>query len=112
MYDIPGRSAITGFTYYGEAKYTFTPRFFVAARAERNKYPFIRPTTTVWIARLTDFADGEVGAGYRLGASTLVKLSLRGDRWWVGEGAGYRGTGGHAVALQISHAFDVMNWVR
>ena len=111
-YDIPGRSAITGFTYYGEAKYTFTPRFFLAARAERNKYPFIRPTTTAWIARLTDFADGEVGAGYRLGASTLVKLSLRGDRWWVGAGSGYRGTGGHAVALQISHAFDVMNWVR
>ena len=115
-YDIPS-GAITGFTYYGEAKYTLTPRFFLAGRLERNKYPFIRPTTATaastatWTARLTDFVDGEFGGGYRLSASTLIKTSVRGDRWWVRATApGFRGQGGHAVALQVSQAFDVMDW--
>jgi hypothetical protein len=110
-YDIPGRTAIAGVTYYGEAKYTLTPRFFLATRIERNDYPFIRPSTTVWVARLVDFADAEVGGGYRLGASTLLKVSVRADRWWVPPNSGFRGTGGHAVAMQFSQAFDVMNWV-
>jgi hypothetical protein len=112
-YDLAGRSAITGFTYYGEAKYTFTPRFFVATRLERNKYPFIHPTATIpWTARLVDFVDGEFGIGYRLTSSTIVKTSVRGDRWWVRPGTtGYRGEGGHAFAVQFSQAFDVMNWV-
>ena len=106
-YDVPGRAnAISGFTYYGEAKYTFTPRFFLAARGERNKYPFIRPTSTAnWVANLTDFVDGEVGGGYRLTTSTLLKLSVRGDRWWV-----RARQGGHAVAFQVSQAFDVLDW--
>jgi hypothetical protein len=115
-YDIPS-GAITGFTYYGEAKYTLTPRFFIAARAERNKYPFIRPTTATgaaaatWTARLTDFVDGEFGGGYRLSPTTLIKASVRGDRWWVRNTApGFLGQGGHAVALQVSQAFDVVDW--
>ncbi len=98
-------------TYYGEVKYTFTPRFFLAARVERNDYPFIRPSATVWVARLTDFVDGEFGGGYRLGASTLFKVSVRGDRWWVRPGTGFRGTGGHAIAMQFSQAFDAMDWL-
>ncbi len=109
-YDVPGRaSPITGFTYYGEAKYTLSPRFYVAARVERNKYPFIRRTTTAWIARLTDFVDGEAGVGVRLTSTTLLKGSYLADRWWVGPGApGFRGQGGHAFAIQLSQAFDVM----
>jgi hypothetical protein len=112
-YDVPGRArAVSGFTYYGEAKYTFSPRFFLASRAERNKYPFIRPTTSAnWVANLTDFVDGEVGGGYRLTPSTLLKASVRADRWWVRSGAtGFRGTGGHAIAIQLSQAFDVLDW--
>lgn len=112
-YDVPGRGSITGFTYYGEAKYTLTPRFFVAARAERNKYPFIRETATTgaYTARLTDFVDGEIGGGYRVSTSTLIKASVRGDRWWVRPGAGFRGLGGHAIAIQVSQAFDAMSWI-
>src|SRR5262249_12665518 len=87
-YAVPGRATpIMGFSYYGEAKYTFTPRFFLAARAERNKYPFIRANATAWTSRLTDFVDGELGAGYRLTSKTLLKTSVRGDRWWVAPGA-------------------------
>jgi hypothetical protein len=112
-YDLARRSAIVGFTYYGEAKYTLTPRFFVATRVERNKYPFIHPTPTApWTARLVDFVDGEFGLGYRVTSSTILKTSLRGDRWWLNAGtSGYRGVGGHAFAMQLSQAFDVMNWV-
>jgi hypothetical protein len=107
-FDVPGRDAITGYTYYGEAKYTFTPRFYLAARAERNVYPFIRPATTDWIARRIDFVNGEVGAGYRVMATTLLKLSFRGDRWWVPENAaGFLGQGGPAVALQVSQSMDL-----
>jgi hypothetical protein len=109
-FDVPGRqSPITGFTYYGEAKYTLSPRFYVAARVERNKYPFIRRTTTAWVSRLTDFVDGEAGVGVRLTTSTLLKGSYLADRWWVAPTAtGFRGQGGHAIAIQLSQAFDVM----
>jgi hypothetical protein len=112
-YDLPDRtSAATGVTYYGEVKYTFTPRFFLATRVERNRYPFIRPTAgSAWIANITDFVDGEFGAGYRASASTVLKVSLRGDRWWVRPGAsGFRGLGGHAIAVQWSQAFDALSW--
>jgi hypothetical protein len=111
-YDVPGRpTPLFGYNYYGEAKYTFSPRFFVAGRAERNKYPFIRANPTSWVARLTDFVNGEAGVGYRFSASTLVKASVRGDRWWVAQNAaGFRGQGGAAVALQLSQSFDAMSW--
>ena len=111
-YDIPDHGSITGYTYYGEVKYTFTPRFFLAVRAERNKYPFIRASTTAggsYSDRLTDFVDGEFGGGYRITRNTLIKASVRGDRWWVKPGTGFRGEGGHALAIQISQAFDVMD---
>jgi hypothetical protein len=112
-YDVPGHAgSLAGFSYYGEAKYTLTPRFFVAARAERNKYPFIRLFGTTWTGRLTDFEDGEVGVGYRLAASTLLKTSIRADRWWIAYGTpGFRGDGGYAFAVQVSQAFDVMKWI-
>ncbi|HTE45444.1 MAG TPA: hypothetical protein VK636_09395 [Gemmatimonadaceae bacterium] len=111
-YDVPGTvKPISGSTYYGEIKYTLTPRFFVAVRSERNDYPSIRPTGTAWTARLTDFADGEVGGGFRLTPSTLVKASVRADRYWFRYGVtGFPGTGGHAIALQLSQAFDVVSW--
>jgi hypothetical protein len=108
-FDVPGRATpITGFTYYGEAKYTLSPRFYVAARVERNNYPFIRRTTTAWVSRLTDFVDGEAGIGVRVTSSTLLKGSYLADRWWVPPSGGFRGQGGHAIALQLSQAFDVM----
>ena len=112
-YEVPGRANITGFTYYGEAKYTFTPRFYLAGRAERNDYPSIRPTTTGFAARLWDFVDGELGAGFRASQSTLLKASVRGDRWWSlrDNQPGFRGRGGYAIALQLSQSFDVTSWL-
>jgi hypothetical protein len=111
-YDVPGRaSPVWGYNYYGEAKYTFTPRLFAAGRAERNNYPFVRANATGFNARVTDFVNGEAGVGYRFAKGTLVKASVRSDRWWVAEGAqGFRGRGGTAVAMQWSQAFDVSGW--
>jgi hypothetical protein len=113
-YDVPGRAtSIVGWTYYGEAKYTLSPRWFVAARLERNDYPFIRAfgTNTTWTARLTDFVDGEAGVGYRLSAGTLLKTSIRVDRWWVSaSSSGFKGQGGPAFAMQVSQTFDVLGW--
>jgi hypothetical protein len=113
-YDVPTHGSITGFTYYGEVKYTFTPRFFLATRAERNDYPFIRASTLAggtYADRLTDFVDGEFGGGYRVSTSTLLKASVRGDRWWVKPGGGFKGQGGYAFALQISQAFDLTDLI-
>lgn len=112
-YQVPGRADITGFTYYGEAKYTFTPRFFMAARAERNNYPSIRVTTTGFTSRLWDFVDGEIGGGFRASQSTVLKASVRGDRWWGlrDNQPGFLGRGGYAIALQLSQAFDLTSWM-
>jgi hypothetical protein len=110
-YDVPGRAtSIVGWTYYGEAKYTLNPRWFVAARVERNDYPFIRGLATAWASRLTDFVDGEAGVGYRFSTATLFKTSIRADRWWVPTTAAYRGKGGPAFAMQLSQSFDVVSW--
>jgi hypothetical protein len=108
-YDVPGRAgAIMGYTYYGEVKYTFTPRFYVATRVERNAYPFIRSSAGNWTARRVDFVNGELGVGYRAAAATLLKLSVRGDRWWVADNAsGFLGRGGPAVVFQVSQSIDV-----
>ena len=101
---------VTGFAYFVEAKYTFTPRFFIAGRLERNDYPFVRPVSpTFWVARKTDFHNEEVGLGYRFGASTLLKASYRQDLWHVDAGnAAFVRPGGRAVALQLSQRFDIL----
>lgn len=109
-YQIPGRpGSVVGFTYYGEGRYALTPRLFVAARVERNDYPFIRffPTTGTWSSRLTDFVDGEIGGGYRLTSSTILKVSWRGDRWWRHPTP----PDGQAFATQLSQTFDVLDWL-
>ena len=69
-------SALVGWTYYGETRYTITPRLFVAARVERNDYPFIRAGNgTGWLAKLTDFVDGETG--FLFHASDEFEAKLR-----------------------------------
>ena len=112
-YDVPRRAEpVEGFAYYVEAKYTFAPRFFVAARLERNDYPFIQPVSpTFWVARKTDFHNEELGLGYRIGAGTLVKVAYRQDLWHIDSGnAPFVRPGGSAFAIQLSQRFDVLSW--
>ena len=111
-YDVPGRAdPIVGWTYYGEAKYTLTPRLFVATRLERNDYPFIRAFGSTWASRLTDFVDGELGVRVpAVGGDAAQDVGA--CRSLVG-GAGrerVQGQGGPAFAMQVSQSFDLTGW--
>ncbi|MEO7457176.1 MAG: hypothetical protein ABIY52_13010 [Gemmatimonadaceae bacterium] len=107
-YDVPGRAtAINGLSFYVEPKYTFTPRFYAAARYERNDYPFISPlNSTIWIANGVIVQDVELGAGYRPTARTLLKLSGRKDHWTPNANPNVPKDNGYAVALQWSQTWD------
>lgn len=110
-YDVPGRAApVRGTAGYVEARWTFTPRLYVAARAERNLYPFIQPLDDVleWVATSTDLRDVEAGIGFRPSAGRLVKLTWRRDNWVVDDGLRELLPNGYAVAMQFSQSFDVL----
>lgn len=105
-----GMRGVDGLTYYGEAKYTLSPRVFVAARAERNEYAFVVPVANdPWIASATNMYNGEFGGGYRIGPETLLKASIRADRWDVAPALRDRLRNGAAFALQLSRGFDVFS---
>ena len=111
-YDVPTIGNSSGTTGYAEAKYTLAPRWFVAARAEVNDYPFIASFAPgVWTASRTDLNDYETGVGYRVGLSTLLKVSYRWDKWDVTpQNYTFVRPGGKAIAVQVSQAFDVLDW--
>ena len=113
-YDVPGRgTAIDGISFYVEPKYTFTPRFFMAARVERNDYPFIAPVTpTFWVANRVILSDAEVGGGFRATASTLLKLSLRMDHWTPNSNPQAPHDNGYAIVAQWSQQVDVVELAR
>jgi hypothetical protein len=108
-----GADPIDGVAYYGEFKYTWTPRFFTALRLEQNDYPFIMPISPdFWVARKANFYDGEIGVGYRLGAGTLVKLGYRRDVWTVDEDIRPFLPDGYSFSTQISQTFDLDGLMR
>lgn len=110
-YEVPGqRATVHGLTYYGEAKYTLAPRVFVAGRIERNDYAFIQPmSATGWVASPTDMYNAEAGIGYRLDPHTLLKTSVRADRWKVAPELRSILGDGTALAFQVSRTFDVFD---
>lgn len=112
-YDVPGYTRpVRGVAGYVEARWTFTPRLYAAARAERNDYPFVEPQEdgTLW-ATTTDMRNVEAGLGFRPAASQLVKLTWRRDSWKVAPEVRPYLPDGYAVALQFSQSFDVMDLV-
>lgn len=112
-YDVPAAAAATGTAYYAEAKYTWTPRFFTAARFERNRYPFIRPSTGgAWTTREAVSFNGEVGVGYRPAPGAIVKVSVRKDHWPADAYQRVIYPDGYALAFQVSYVFDVVGWAR
>jgi hypothetical protein len=116
-YDVPDRTdAATGLTWYVETKYTFTPRLYAAVRAERNDYPFISLLVTpfngpAWIASNSDFTDVELGGGFRVTSSTLLKVSVRADHWVPNPNPNAPTASGRALAMQLSQTFDVVELV-
>jgi hypothetical protein len=111
-YDVPTvPEGLNGDAEYVELKYTWTPRFFTATRLERNRYPFIRPVSAAfWIAAETLLYNGEIGFGYRLTRTTLVKASYRRDYWNVDPADRAEFPDGYAVAIQLSQRFDPVGW--
>jgi hypothetical protein len=104
-YEVPTHAdPVRGFGWYAELRATLSPRVFAAVRYEDYRYPFVRPVGPgFWIGSETTQRNGEVGAGYRFSASTLVKASLRMDQWPVRElPGGQRFPNGYAVAVQGS----------
>ena len=112
-YEVPGYAdPVKGTAAYVEARWTFTPRLYAAARAERNDYPFIEQLTdSSFSATTTDLRDIEAGFGFRPAASQLVKLTWRRDSWHVAPEVRPFLPDGYAVALQFSQSFDVMDLV-
>jgi hypothetical protein len=113
-YDVPGRAdAILGYSGYVEGKYTLAPRFYLATRVERNDYPFILPLANgQWVAVRSAFSDVELGGGYRPTSSTLLKLSIRADRWTRSTNVGAPQANGYAVVMQGSQTFDLVEMAR
>ena len=111
-YDVPGKAdPVTGNATFAELRYTWTPRFFTAARLERNAYAFVRPVSPgTWFATQTTFYDGEVALGFRADAATLIKVSYRRDDWRVSPPLDQILRNGNAIAIQVSRGFDVTSW--
>ena len=115
VHDVPSEAGseptvVRGLAYYVDAKYTLTPRLFVATRVERNEYAYIEPESdTEWLASPTNMYNGELGVGYRFGAATLLKASVRADSWHVPPYLRSMLPNGAAFALQVSRAFTVFD---
>jgi len=113
-YDVPGIAGRAfGVTHYTELRYTLTPRLFVAARAEQNRYPYIQPGAQgAWTTGRPTVTDAEAGVGYRVGVRTLVKASFRRD-WWTSERAARPFLpDGYAWAVQLSQGIDLLSPLR
>ena len=107
-YEVPTAGDVDGRGWYLEAKYTLSPRIFVAARAEMNDYVFVLPINQFfWVGNPRLVRDAEIGAGYRLGPNTIFKMSYRRDEWPDPDPPGLSFPDGYAFAIQLSHQLDV-----
>lgn len=109
-YQVPTLAeAVHGLGWYLEPRVTISPRLFVAARYEHNRYPFVQPVNPgLWIGAATTQMNGEVGLGYRLSPDALVKMSLRMDHWPVHELPGVTFPDGYSLAVQFSLHSDII----
>lgn len=112
-YPVPDHSApVRGLGWYAESRYSLTPRWFVAARYEHNRYPFVRAIAPgTWIGVATTQMNGEGGVGYRLNASASWKVSLRRDHWPVHAAGGVSFPDGYALATELSWRADLAGWL-
>jgi hypothetical protein len=109
-YDVPTVAApVNGLGWYAESRATLTPRLFVAARFEHNRYPFVQPVSReFWVGTATTQMNGEIGVGYRLNPDALLKASVRRDHWPVHQVGATAFPDGYAVALQFSVHADLV----
>jgi hypothetical protein len=109
-YDVPTvADAVHGLGWYAESRATLSPRLFIAARFEDNRYPFVMPVSPAfWVGTATTQMNGEFGVGYRISSDALVKTSLRKDHWPVHEISGTSFPDGYAFAVQVSMHADLV----
>ena len=109
-YDVPTvADPVRGLGWYAESRVTMSPRVFVAARFEDNRYPFVMPVSqSFWVGTATTQMNGEVGIGYRLSRDALLKTSLRKDHWPVHDVSGTSFPDGYAFAVQFSLHADLV----
>ena len=112
-FEVPRNGRIDGPAGDLEVRATLTPRWFVAARGEFNRYPFILPVSpTTWVSRRTELRAFEGGFGFRFDANTLFKATFSADHWVVTpQNYSFVRPGGKAVAVQLSRTFDVADWI-
>jgi hypothetical protein len=109
-FEVPYSGRIDGPAGDVEVRATLTPRVFIAARGELNRYPFIQPIApTTWISRRTELRAFEGGFGFRFDAATLFKATFSADHWLVTpENSSFVRPGGKAIAVQLSRTFDLI----
>jgi len=107
-YEIPTvTDPVDGEGMYVEMKVTASPRIFVAGRFEINDYTFVLPVNPFfWVGTKRKVIDGEIGFGYRLASTTLIKASYRRDSWPDPDPPGLSFPDGYAFAVQLSHAMS------
>ena len=109
-YEVPTvADAVTGLGWYAESRASISPRLFIAARFEHNRYPFVLPVSPqFWVGTATTQMNGEVGVGYRVSRDALLKTSLRKDHWPVHDISGTAFPDGYALAVQLSMHADLV----
>jgi hypothetical protein len=109
-YDVPTvADPVRGLGWYAESRASISPRLFVAARFEDNRYPFVMPVSPqFWVGTATTQMNGEVGLGYQISRDALVKTSLRKDHWPVHDISGTSFPDGYAFAVQFSLHADLV----
>ena len=65
-----------------------------------------------WVAVRSAFSDVEAAAGYRVTASTLLKVAVRADRWTRSTNPGAPQANGYALVTQLSRTFDLVELAR
>jgi hypothetical protein len=114
-HEVPTRpDTIDAQAWFVEGRYALTPRWFTAARIGSTELMYVAPGAgeyADWISAEFRVDDAEVGAGYRFGPDTILKLSWRVDDWAADDPVvlSYY-PDGHALALQLSQTFDVRGW--
>jgi len=97
--------------YFVELKYTFTPRFYAAARLQvldRTLIGTSAPEFTTAINRRLE--DVEIGLGYRVSPDLLLKASYRSQHWRSPDNMVNGLRDGHSLAFQISWTLDPRSW--
>jgi len=109
-YETPSASkTVHGFGWYDEMRFTLSPRLFAAARVEHFRYAFVGVfPPNYWVAAETIERNAEIGLGYRLSESALVKFSYARDFWPGEHGPGAPPLpNGHALMAQFSYHLNV-----